>query len=95
MKKMRWSVVGLIVLVAGCGFLSPQGCARSHGGDTTVELEPGERLEFAAWEETNLVYLTRDLQSGEQPTTHVLHIRKPGPDFMRAQGTVTFKESAK
>lgn len=92
MRKLRWSVVGLVILVVGCGFLSPQSCVGSWGADITVEIEPGERLETATWRDDELWYLTRHLRPGESPERHILYQRKPG--IGRAEGTVTFEERA-
>ena len=53
-------------LLTGCD----QGVARSLGGDMTLELEPGQKLEMITWKDDSLWYLTRPMQDGEAPETH-------------------------
>lgn len=67
----------LLVLGAMIGFLSLTGCeqsvARSLGGEMTVELEPGQKLEMITWKDDSLWYLTRPMRDNEEAETHTFY----------------------
>lgn len=90
---MLLMVLALMVLtfamfVTGCN----QATAHSFGGDMTLELKPGEKLEEITWKEDSLWYLTRPMREGEQPETHVF---QQSSEFGLMEGTVTVVESKK
>lgn len=78
---------GCVGLLTGCD----QGVARSLGGDMTLELEPGQKLEMITWKDDSLWYLTRPIQDGEEPETHTF---QQSSEFGVFEGTVTIVESA-
>lgn len=59
-------LISAILCVTGC-----QSVARNFGGDITIELEPGLKLEEITWKEDSLWYLTRPMREEEVPETHV------------------------
>ena len=73
-------------LLTGCD----QGVARSFGGDMTLELELGQKLEMITWKDDSLWYLTRPMQDGEKPETHTF---QQSSEFGVFEGTVTIIES--
>lgn len=64
--------------------------AKSWGGTTSVNLQPGERLVNATWKRSQLWYLTRPMRKDEAPETSVFREQS---NFGMLQGTVKFIES--
>lgn len=83
----------MFVITAVLG-ISLSGCnqvmTKSFGGDMTIELEPGLKLETIDWEGDSLWYLTRPMREDEEPETYVL---KQSSEFGIFEGTVTIVES--
>ena len=79
-------VVLLSVFLTGC----TQGATRSFGGNMTLELEPGQKLEMITLKDDSLWYLTRPMQDGEEPETHTF---QQSSEFGVFEGTVTIIES--
>lgn len=79
-------VVLLSVLLTGC----TQGATRSFGGNMTLELEPGQKLEMITWKDDSLWYLTRSMKDGEEPETHTF---QQSSELGVFEGTVTIIES--
>ena len=77
----------LLGLLTGCD----QGVARSFGGDMTLELESGQKLEMITWKDDSLWYLTRPMQDGAEPETHIF---QQSSEFGVFEGNVTIVESA-
>ena len=76
-----------MVCLTGC-----QSAARRLGGDITLELDAGLKLEEITWKEDSLWYLTRPMRDDENPETHVF---KQNSDFGIMEGSVTVIEKAK
>lgn len=55
MKKI---IVAITVLVLTLGMTGCQSTARNCGGNTTLELEPNQKLEEITWKNNSLWYLT-------------------------------------
>lgn len=86
MKK----IIAGIILAAGIVTLSGcQSAARNFGGDMTLELDPGLKLEEITWKEDSLWYLTRPMREGEIPETHVF---KQSSEWGVIEGSVTVIE---
>lgn len=86
MKKIITGIIlaaGTITL-AGC-----QSVARNFGGDITLELEPGLKLEEITWKEDSLWYLTRPMREEEVTETHVF---KQSSEWGVIEGSVTVVE---
>ena len=79
-------VVLLSVFLTGC----TQGATRSFGGNMTLELEPGQKLEMITRKDDSLWYLTRPMQDGEESETHTF---QQSSEFGVFEGTVTIIES--
>lgn len=92
MKNIKKSIMILAIVMAlgfsltGC----EQGMTKSFGGDMTIELEPGLKLETIDWEDDSLWYLTRPMREDEEPETYVLN---QSSEFGVFEGTVTIIES--
>ena len=92
MKNIKKSIMILAIVMAlwfsltGC----EQGMTKSFGGDMTIELEPGLKLETIDWEDDSLWYLTRPMRENEEPETYVLN---QSSEFGVFEGTVTIIES--
>ena len=82
----------LLCIILSLGLLTgcDQGVARSLGGDMTLELEPGQKLEMITWKEDSLWYLTRPMRDDEEPETHTF---QQSSEFGVFEGTVTIVES--
>lgn len=100
MKKIKYywsciapSVLGIVpltiligVLVSGCS----QTGAKYFGNETTIKLDPGQKLEVVDWEEDNLWYLTKPMTEFDIPETHTF---KRSTNFGVIEGSVIFIES--
>lgn len=75
------------ILLSGC-----QAAAREWGGDITLKLDPGVKLEEITWKEDSLWYLTRPMRDGEKAETHVF---KQSSEWGVFEGTVTIIEKDK
>ena len=76
-----------MVCLTGC-----QSATRRLGGDITLELDAGLKLEEITWKENSLWYLTRPMRNDENPETHVF---KQSSEWGVFEGTVTVIEHAK
>ena len=84
---MAFGIVAIMgISLVGCN----QAMTKSFGGNMTIELEPGEKLETIDWEDDSLWYLTRPMQEDEEPETYVL---KQSSELGIFEGTVTIIES--
>lgn len=74
MKKKILSAVGIaltcMALMTGC----QQTMAKSFGGNMTLTLDPGQKLELITWKEDSLWYLTRPMQKVKQQ--RLIHFKK-------------------
>lgn len=82
----------LMVLVFAISMTGCQVATRSFGGDMTLELKPGEKLEAITWKEDSLWYLTRPMREEEEPEIHMF---QQSSEFGLMEGTVTVVESKK
>lgn len=87
------SVIALIIvtllyamLLVGC-----QAATREFGGNMTLELEPGQKLELITWKDNDsLWYCTRPMRDDEVPETHTY---RQSSEWGVFEGTVTIVES--
>lgn len=87
MKTIKTILLLLILIfITGC----EQTVSRDFGGNTTINLNPGERLIEATWKEDNIWYLIEPMDSDYVPKTKVF---KESSAFGVFNGTVTFIES--
>ena len=77
----------LVIIIA---FTGCHTTTRSFGGEMTVELEPGQKLEEVTWKDTDLWFLTRPFRDGEEPETHIF---QEDSEWGVWEGTVTIIES--
>ena len=65
----RLMLISLIALTAaaGCG---SNDVTRSFGGEKTIELDPGRKLEEITWKDADIFLLTRPMREDEKPETH-------------------------
>ena len=78
-------VVTTLVNLSGC-----QSAVKNFGGNMTIELPPGQKLETIDWEDDSLWYLTRPMSEDEESQTHIL---EQSSEFGVFEGTVTIVES--
>lgn len=66
----RLILISLIALTAaaGCG---RNDVTRSFGGEKTIELDPGRKLEEITWKDADIFLLTRPMREDEKPETHI------------------------
>jgi hypothetical protein len=83
-KKFIPIIFAVAILLSGC-----QATTREWGGNMTLTLEPGEKLEEITWKDDSLWYLTRPMREGEEAETHVF---KQSSNFGVFEGTVTIIE---
>lgn len=71
-------------MLTGC-----QTVTKDFGGEITIELNPGQKLEEITWKDSNLWILTRPFREGEKPETHTFYEDSEWGVF---EGTVTVVE---
>ena len=59
-----------IVSVATLGLTGCQSATKSFGGNTTLELDPNQKLEEITWKDDSLWYLTRPMTEDDVAETH-------------------------
>lgn len=88
MKKIIMILLSIMMIgLTGC-----QGITKNYGGDISLELEAGLKLEEITWKDDSLWYLTRPMREDELPETHVF---RQSSEWGIFEGTVTVIEHAK
>ena len=86
-------ITGLCVLSTICMLTGCQSATRSMGGNTTINLEPNQKLELITWkDDDSLWYLTRPMREDEEAETHTY---QQSSKFHLFEGTVTIIETKK
>ena len=86
-------ITGLCVLSTICMLTGCQGATRSMGGNTTINLEPNQKLELITWkDDDSLWYLTRPMREDEEAE---IHTYQQSSEFHIFVGTVTIIETKK
>ena len=86
-------ITGLCVLSTICMLTGCQSATRSMGGNTTINLEPNQKLELITWkEDDSLWYLTRPMREDEKAE---IHTYQQSSEFHIFEGTVTIIETKK
>ncbi len=75
-----------VMVLTGC---SEKTRARNFGGNASIDLEPGEKLEEVTWKDSNLWILTRPMKDGETAETYKF---SEDSEFGVLEGTVTIIE---
>ena len=82
----------ILLSIMTIGLTGCQGIAKNYGGDISLELEAGLKLEEITWKDDSLWYLTRPMREDELPETHVF---RQSSEWGIFEGTVTVIEHAK
>ena len=86
-------ITGLCVLSTICMLTGCQSATRRMGGNTTINLEPNQKLELITWkDDDSLWYLTRPMREDEEAETHIY---QQSSEFHFLEGTVTIIETKK
>ena len=86
-------ITGLCILSTICMLTGCQSATRSMGGNTTINLEPNQKLELITWkEDDSLWYLTRPMREDEEAETHIY---QQSSEFHFFEGTVAIIETKK
>lgn len=88
--KKKIMALGIVMALGISLTVCEQKMTKSFGGNMTIELEPGEKLETIDWEDDSLWYLTRPMKEEEEPQTYKL---EQSSEFGVFEGTVTIIES--
>ena len=88
MKK----IIMILLSIMTIGLTGCQGIAKNYGGDISLELEAGLKLEEITWKDDSLWYLTRPMREDELPETHVF---RQSSEWGIFEGAVTVIEHAK
>lgn len=86
------AVIGLVIIIA----VTATGCtentrARTFGGNMTLDLPAGQKLESVTWKGADLWYCTRQMRPDETPETHTFKEKSVWGTY---EGTITFQEYA-
>lgn len=84
MKKIIFVLAICIFMLTGC-----HEAAKNLGGNITLELDPGRKLEEITWKDSSLWYLTRPMRDIEQAETHIFQCNS---EFGVFEGSVTVIE---
>ena len=90
--RTRILVMTAITTILALSLMGCQTATKSLGGNTTLELEPNEKLEEITWKDASLWYLTRPMTEDDIAETHVF---KQSSNWGVLEGTVTIVESKK
>lgn len=85
MKK----TVLIIAMIICCIFTGCHYTTKNYGGEMTIELEPGQKLEEITWKDDDLWILSRPMREDEQSETHTFYEKSEWGVF---EGTVTVVE---
>ena len=90
MKKILTLLV-IVLVVFAMSSCTEQSRAKDLGGETTIKLEPGQKLVEATWKgDGDLWYLTEPMDSDYIPKTKTF---KESSSWGIMEGTVTFIET--
>lgn len=81
------SCLAILISLTGCNFF-----AKTLGGDITITLKDGEKLELITWKDNSIWYLTRPMRDGDVAETYIFQEVSNSGLF---EGTVTIIESDK
>ena len=82
----------LVVAAIGASTMALTGCqatTKNLGGNTTITLEPGQKLEEITWKDDDLWYLTRPMTKEDIAETHTF---QQSSNWGVLEGTVTIVE---
>ena len=88
--KTKVLAILIVIIICLCCMTDCQGCTRSFGGSTTLELPPNTKLEVITWKDDSLWYCTRPMRKDEQAE---IHTYQQSSEFGVFEGTVTIIES--
>lgn len=94
MKKKFSTFAAILLAVLVIGFIgsAATGChytTKYFGGEMTVELSPGQKLEEITWKDDSLWILSRPMRDDETPETHIFY---ENSEFGVLEGTITVIE---
>ena len=73
-KRLSMLIFAIVIIfIIAASINGCHGATRSFGGEMTVELEPGQKLEEITWKEEPLWILTRPMREGESAETHIFY----------------------
>ena len=78
-------LITMALCLTGCHYTT-----KNFGGNMTIELPKGQKLEEITWKDTNLWYLTRPMRENEVAEIHTFQEKSP---LGIAEGTVTIIET--
>ncbi len=82
-------ILGLLILILTLISCTENSRAKNWGGDSTQELECGQKLIEVTWKESDMWILTRPMREGEVAETYTFHEES---SFGVWEGTVTIIE---
>lgn len=88
-------IVGIVLYliialsISGCHGAGSNYAVKYYGGETTVELQPGQKLEEITWKDDSLWILSRPMRNDETAETHKFYEDSQWGVF---EGVVTIME---
>jgi hypothetical protein len=84
-----FAFLGIVLVCACITSCTDNQRVRRMGGDQTITLDPGRRLENITWKEDHLWILTKQAHQGDTATVHVFQEKSA---FGVIEGTITIVE---
>ena len=89
-KRLSMLIFAIVIIfIIAASINGCHGATKSLGGEMTVELKPGQKLEEITWKDDSLWILTRPMREGETPETHKFY---EDSEWGVLEGTVTIVE---
>ena len=87
--RVKKIIIAITALALTLGMAGCQSATRNCGGNTTLELEPNQKLEEITWKDDSLWYLTRPMTNDDIAETHTF---QESSNFGVFEGSVTVVE---
>lgn len=84
-----FAFLGIVLVAAIFTSCTENQRARKFGGDQTITLAPGQRLDNITWKESEIWILSHPAKDGEPAEVHTFHEKS---SFGVIEGTITIVE---
>lgn len=82
-------IFAIVLVIISCFSCNRQNIAKNYGGEMTLDLNPGEKLELITWKDSELWILTRPMEEDEKP---IKWTYAENSEFGILEGTIYIQE---